>query len=219
MTDALPHYDAFTVTQWTIWIAYLPCVTAALILAAIAGRPHRPLTAALAFALVSDVTLRLLAVFLFDPIPHYEGVRRLFAGNAAALYHVETALVSAWPCVVALVVLTAFAPRWRPYVVLAWAANAAQMALAYPLPQGVSRWRLFGVEVAALLVCGAVIRGQWTQAQRAAVVLAGIELAVVGAGPFVTDPYRNWSVATVMYGVGFLGLAGLLGRWRWTGRT
>lgn len=80
--------------QWLLWSACVGAELAALVLAVVVARrdrAHRPVAALFALAVVADVVVRLGQALVL------EGAPKPFVGLARAVYHVETALVTAWP--------------------------------------------------------------------------------------------------------------------------
>lgn len=207
----------------TEWLLFSGCflATVAASLAAFAAarrdRSHLPLALTLAAFAAIDLATRAAQAFVLCDAP------RPFAGAARALYHVETALQTAWPIAVALCVLATFrAPRWASLILIgAWAVNAAQMAAAYPLAKGTTRPRLLAVELAALFVCAiaANVYRATTRAQAAALSLVVVEVAIVGAGPWATNVFTDRGVGWFGYSVGFTAMLLLYKLWEREGMT
>lgn len=183
--------------------------------AALCVRGHRPVAVAVTYGLVADLAMRFLQVAWL------EGAPRPFAGPARLAYHAEVALMVGWPCALALLaasifrpgrpgaVFTGWAPSWVP--VGAWLGLVPGHILTFPLGGKRTAKLFFWVEIVALaLAAFSVIRSwrtPWGRQHGAALFLLGTELVVVLLGPYISNIYRDWNLAKLLYTASFLTLA------------
>lgn len=220
-------------------ILWACCLVVEVAAAVLAWRraPRSPLVWLLTFAPASDVAIKLLQAFALDAAP------RPLVGMARVLYHVETALVLAWPAALAAVAWRVFGSvtrrtvinpdrghkirRWSYFlpetpIALAWALAVAVLVLSHPLPRGwtaplLRAWTLAAVAVGVV----AVVRAwrspaSWGRSavHHAVLLLLGTEAAVAIVGPYVRDPFADWDAARLLYLVGFAGVCAVLSKAR-----
>lgn len=208
-----------TAGAW-LWCACLLAELGALVAAVRAhrlGRVQLPIVYLLALAFDGDLAIALGRAVLLDDAP------RPFVGLARGWYHVETALVLAWPCGLALACVRVFGwgerGWWRGRSVATvagfWAGGAVALAGLHPLPRGAVAAAILAVELVAVVVAAvAVARGwrrPWGLEHAALVVLVAIELVIVLLGPFAHDLFRDWPIlARLPYALGFGAVAAVL---------
>lgn len=176
-----------------------------------ASPEHRPVASAATYVLVADVAMRALQVAGLDDAP-----RPLTTWYRAALY-LETLLFTGWPCVVAALGLWMFLPYGKrvgaQMVLGSWLGVNACLVYVYPIGPDPTARVLQLVTIAAVgvvaVAASAAWSRRWGRAHLAALFLAGTELVVAVIGPYATNIYRDWSVATLVYAVAF----GSLGFW------
>lgn len=172
---------------------------------------HRPVALAATYVLAADVIMRALQVVGLDDAP-----RPLTTWHRAALY-LETLLFTGWPCVVAALGLWMFLPYGKrvgaQMVLGAWLGVNACLVHVYPIGHEPTSRVFQLVTIAAVAVVAVAASAAWSRrwgrAHLAALFLAGTELVVAVIGPYATNIYRDWSVATLVYAVAF----GALGFW------
>lgn len=197
--------------------------------------PRSPIVWLLLFALVDEVVVEMLHRFAF------EGAHRPFVGVVRALYHLETALVLGWPAGLAAVswqvsltmpkrpmrTLSPYRAAWedsnkepRPFPVpLALAGMhlgaTIGLAVAYPLPRERLAMLFQAWEVLCVAFAWAGIRRGWGRAWRrvevSLVALASCETMVATIGPFASDPFTRWWIASTFYVVTWVAVAIVIG--------
>jgi hypothetical protein len=190
-------------------VAVLVAETALLSAAQEAARripDHNDIVALARFALAADVLGHgIRGAFL-------AGAPRPFEGAARGAYHVETALVVGWPIALALVAWRRFGGERIPAVpVGAWVGLTVGHVLVWPLSRRQTSTLLFAVELAAVAwggLCAFLAwPKRWTSVHGVVLFLLGAEVVVATLGPFLTDVFRDWSVARILYAYTFSGLA------------
>lgn len=217
--------------QWALWST---CVGLELAVAVLAGvlsrreRAHRPVAWLFAVAVVADVAIRVGQVLVLD------GASKPFSGTARAVYHVETALLVAWPAGCTALAWWAFkGPRSmgegarsengplvqiRPalFILALWLAFSAAMALAFPLPKGWTAPVLHVAHLACAAVSGLAVMLGWERRREPPAVVAfglfGAQVVIALVGPFAKGaPWEgaDWYVARAGYSFGFAMLCAL----------
>lgn len=202
----------------TLWLVFLACFGIALALSALLARllrEHRPVALVLAGGLVVDLLVGKRGAWGFaDALnggPHV-GVHR-------ALYHLATALQSAWPA--ALAVLAWWVFNRRPIVLacgVPWAAINLALILRYPSSPEAAQRALLVNEWVALVLAGVVLGRTWGRVRlapphHAVRMLLAVELVVATVGPFRKDIFADWDLARFAYTLGFVALAGASVLW------
>lgn len=185
-----------------------------------AANPLLPLVALLAFALANELGGEAIHGAL-------HGAPRPFVGALRALYHLETALVLGWPATLAATSWRVFSsPRFdhrtrrlrRPFpsslaallIGGAWLGWLLALVVAYPLSRASTARVLHAFEVGCVVAALAPIplawRRPWGVPHVGVGLLVAVEVAIAMIGPWVTDPFKNWPIASVGYLVGFSAL-------------
>lgn len=171
--------------------------------------PLRPFRWLVGFALADDVTGTACNKLVFAHAP------RPLAGLARALYHVCTGFTFGWPCLVLAFALWTFlgARRTRATDLLLgiWIGLVLSMIAFYPVEPVMNARLHWGTEMLCALgtaLTAAVARtSRWGRLHTAMLLLAGGEFVIAVVGPYATDPFKSWEVASGIYIVEFLGLA------------
>jgi hypothetical protein len=194
---------------------------------------YRPLLVLLAFALVDELAVEALHALVF------EGAPRPFAGWVRVAYHVETAIVTAWPALLAAVCWRVFGPvdarlsatiraangrsvnQWLDVLLASWIGLVVGLAALYPLdPPGSGAPRTRAVLHAWEVLCVAVAwwvvwRGRarrWGRVEEALVIVAACETMVAFVGPWASDPFARWWIGRCFYLAAWCGIVGVLAR-------
>lgn len=202
---------------WTIGVAAEAFLAGMAWRAARRVREHRPVAAAVTYGLGADLAMRFLQVAFL------EGAPRPFTGAARLAYHAEVALFFGWPCALALLaahvfrpgragaVFAGWVPSWVPVGV--WFGLVPGHILTFPLGGKRTSKLFFWVEIAALAwAAWCVIRSwrtRWGREHGAVLFLLGTELVIVLLGPFITNVFKDWNLAKLLYTASFL----TLGAW------
>lgn len=198
-----------------IWQAVVVAEVAFVLASAAHARRHAAHLAVLCaavYVLVADVAMKALQVFVLRDA---EGGTRPLVGLTLVAYHVEAALFTGWPAAVALLGAWVFLPQSRrkqaSRVVGVWLGVNVALAVAGPVA-GTTTTNVYRVaELAAVGAVGVSAVLGWPRTigthHAVALFLAGAELVVVMFGPYATDIYEDWSLATLLYAVAFAGLA------------
>lgn len=194
-------------------------VTCAVVLAR-RNREYRPIAIFLSGVASADLLAWALTAWILPPPqePPLSGFARVAA-------HIDSALFLTWPACLAGTALSVFLKRraWRVVASL-WAVMVAALVLTYPATRGVvlQRWYL-AAELAALMVTlGAIIQWAWHTRELprvhhiALMLIFGVDVASLIAGPWRSVIYETWPLAQFMSAVLYALLITLQGRMAWT---
>lgn len=213
-----------------LWSALVAAEVAALLLA-VRARKTSGFRASLAGAKTEDFLPVLFAFALVDELAveaihrALVGAPRPFAGTARVLYHLETALVLGWPCLLAVTAWRVFGPvagRSRVLVVdtlaSAYLGAVAALAALHPLSRSRTAAALHAAELVAVVASVAAIALAWRRPWGRPAVLVGVLVAVEACvallGPWAHDVFADWSrLALVPYALGFGTVAGIQLSW------
>lgn len=201
-----------------LWLVFLVSFAAAVALSALLVRrvpAHRPVASILAGGFVADLVVGTrdswgLAALLATS-PH--------VGTDRVLYHVGTALQTAWPAAVAGLAWWTFGWRRGAAVPAAlWVALNAALVLRYPFAEEAAQHALHVHEGVAVALAGVAIWRSWGRVvlrppHHAARMLVAIELVIATVGPFRLDIFRDWALARFAYLLGFAALAAVTAVW------
>lgn len=169
----------------------------------------RPFRLLILFALADEIIGTLCKLFVFADAP------RPFAGIVRALYHVCSGFTLGWPMAVLALALWTFVPvrkdRMLDVVTGAWIGLVASTIAFYPLARGMNARLHLGTELACVfgtaLTAITARASRWGRLHTTMLLLAGGEFVIAVVGPYATDPFNSWEVASGIYIVEFLGLA------------
>jgi uncharacterized membrane protein HdeD (DUF308 family) len=161
------------------------------------------------FALADDFLGTLCNVFVFADAP------KPLAGLARVLYHGCTLFTFGWPCAVLTLALWTFAGRRAnqalDVVMGLWLGLVASTICFFPVARLMNRRLHHGTELlcagGTALVAYLSRRARWGRLHTTMLLLAGGEFVIAVVGPYATDPFKSWEVASGIYIVEFLGLA------------
>jgi hypothetical protein len=204
----------------TVLVVVLQAITAILAVV-LAGRTreHRPIAFFLCGALCADLIRWALAAWVPPPSP--EGP--LLTGLAHGAFHIDSALFLIWPAGLAGTALWIFLRRRAWVVIPVWAATVAALVVTYPTTRGavLQKWYL-AAELAALAVTlGAIIQWAWKREvprfhHVALMLVAGVDVAALIAGPWRGVIYDTWPLSQFMSVVLYTVLITMHGGALWT---
>jgi hypothetical protein len=185
------------------------------------SREYRPIAVFLCGVTCADLLSMALAAWVLPPPPQ----ELPLSGFARLAAHIDCALFLMWPAWLAETALAVFMKRraW-PVVALLWAVMVAALVLTYPATRGIvlQRWFLAAELVALMVTLGAIIQWAWhthelPRVQHIALMLIfGVDVASLIAGPWRTVIYEAWPLAQFMSAVLYALLITLQGRMAWT---
>jgi hypothetical protein len=202
-------------------LAQLLQAITAILAVVLAGRvrEHRPIAVFLCSIAGADLISWGLAAWVPPPSP--DGPPLMGLARVAA--DIDVALFLIWPAGLAGTALWVFLRRRAWVVIPVWAATVAALVVTYPTTRGavLQKWYL-AAELAALAVTlGAIIQWAWKREvprfhHVALMLVAGVDVAALIAGPWRGVIYDTWPLSQFMSVVLYTVLITMHGGALWT---